>query len=522
MTPPNITYSAGLLLAGLFCLLVGYMVQQRKPYVPGSVPLIVFLFALSWWDITYSIFWAGLPGPTPFFWLDITYLGAVTVPTAFLAFALQLAGLGEWLRRSLLAILFIEPLLVVLLLFTDPWHTLFFAGKRFDNSGMIIDAGPVFWANVAYSYLLLLAGLVLLVRKFFQSSGIYRRQLAVILAGVSLTWLNSIIFLVGLNPLPGADNTPFSFTLAALAFAFALVRYRLFELTPIARDALVEGMSDGVVVLDAQNRLVDLNPRAASLLAPGIPAPMGKSADQLFANWSGIPQALQDTRGSQIEITLEYDQLWLDVQVTPLHDRHGNFMGRLMVWRDISRLKQIQVELEELATHDPLTGLFNRRHFYQLAEQAMERSAANDQPLTLVMLDIDFFKQINDTFGHHAGDEALRMVARLCRASLRQEDIVARLGGEEFALMLDDTTLDQAVQLADRLRLTISANHFSVEGQQSACITASLGAATWQPPAETLDNLMRRADQALYASKRAGRDQVTAWHTGLPPTASFD
>ena len=213
MSPPDIAYSTVLMVAGMICMVAGVLVLQTRRTASGSIPLGVLMFALSWWDLTYSLFWADAPAPYPNFWLYVTYVGAVIVPPALLFFAMQLSGMHDWLKTPFLLILCIEPLLVLTALFTDPWHDLFFAGRETQGIGMILRGGPVFWMNVIYSYLLILIAVVVLIRRFLQTEGMYKKQIGVVLIGVGFPWLNSFIFVLGFSPFPNADNTPFSFSI---------------------------------------------------------------------------------------------------------------------------------------------------------------------------------------------------------------------------------------------------------------------------------------------------------------------
>ena len=163
-------------------------------------------------------------------------------------------------------------------------------------------------------------------------------------------------------------------------------------------------------------------------------------------------------------------------------------------------------ELRTRAITDPLTGALNRRRFLELLTTELERSKRYGEPLSAIMLDIDHFKDINDGFGHAAGDEALRAIVRVCGAALRAHDILSRYGGEEFACILPSTDLEGARMLAERLRADIESCR-PLPDEERAHITASLGAAE-ALPAESPDSLIVRADQALYAAKRAGRNRV--------------
>ena len=508
MTPPNIFYSTALLTAGICCFIVGLLVLQRRPFTPGSIPLMVFLLAMCWWDISYGIFWGGVMKPSPYFWLDISYIGVVIVPATFFIFAMQISGRQEWLKTPLLIGLYVEPLLVLILMWTDPWHNLFFAGKRLLNTGMILNAGPVFWGNVVYSYLLLLITFILLVRRFMTTSGIYRRQLGVVIAGAGVTWLNSFIFVTGLSPFPNADNTPFSFTIAAFAFAFALLRYRMLDLVPVARDTLIEGMSDGVLVLDTNNRIVDMNPEAEKLLSASSAGTIGRPVEEVFSPWAELVKTFVDVNQTRVEVPTSSDSnTYLDLQISPLFDKRKNFIGRLVVWRDISRLKQIQADLEKLATQDSLTHVYNRRHFYTLAEVEVHRSLRSQLPFSVILVDIDYFKSVNDKYGHKAGDEALIHFTNTCKQNLRKVDIFARFGGEEFVILLPEAGLNQAKETAERIRKIVENTILNIDEQQFK-ITASFGVSTFMNNSDTLELLLQKADKALYTAKSQGRNRV--------------
>lgn len=164
-------------------------------------------------------------------------------------------------------------------------------------------------------------------------------------------------------------------------------------------------------------------------------------------------------------------------------------------------------ELERLATTDDLTGLCNRRHFLALAEDERRRHAHKYKPLALLILDIDVFKSINDRFGHDVGDAVICHVANVCREELRGFDILARIGGEEFVTLLPDTTGEQAVMLAERVRQRLEASAFVVDGADVR-VTASIGVSEGGAQSECIGDLMKRADQALYQAKREGRNRV--------------
>jgi len=173
------------------------------------------------------------------------------------------------------------------------------------------------------------------------------------------------------------------------------------------------------------------------------------------------------------------------------------------------RTFRLELELEVLATRDSLTGVNNRRSFMQQAEHELERTRRNGRPVSLLMLDIDRFKSINDTHGHPMGDEVIRTLARTCQGALRSVDVLGRLGGEEFAIVLPETHAEGALRVAERLRQLIAETSVPLEAGGALTFTVSMGVAEWRP-GEGLDHLLSRGDQALYAAKNTGRNKVCA------------
>jgi diguanylate cyclase (GGDEF)-like protein len=172
-------------------------------------------------------------------------------------------------------------------------------------------------------------------------------------------------------------------------------------------------------------------------------------------------------------------------------------------------LERMNAELHTLATRDSMTGLYNRRHLLEAGEREMRRAQRFEHPLALMIIDIDFFKRVNDTWGHIAGDQVIRAVADCCLEQTREKvDIVGRIGGEEFAFVLPETTLHNTLALAERLRECIAAKEIPLNDGTTLSVTVSVGVAALKPPLTSLNELMVCADRALYRAKRAGRNQV--------------
>jgi len=159
---------------------------------------------------------------------------------------------------------------------------------------------------------------------------------------------------------------------------------------------------------------------------------------------------------------------------------------------------------------DGLTGLFNHRYFQEQLDSEIRRTARNNAPLSVILTDIDFFKKVNDTYGHPAGDAVLRSVADIIRSRIRETDIAARYGGEEFAVILTNTDSIGAKRFAEELRLAIQKEPFNVDGQE-IMVTLSLGIASIPAEASSKEELIDRADQSLYFAKEHGRNRAVRW-----------
>lgn len=202
----------------------------------------------------------------------------------------------------------------------------------------------------------------------------------------------------------------------------------------------------------------------------------------------------------------------IDISISShaLYDHDGNFAGVEGIYRDVTHRKNLERELHRLATTDMLTGIANRRAFLETAESAYAHSCHSGEPLTLLMLDLDHFKTINDRFGHLEGDRALVAFAQSIKSQLRASDAVGRLGGEEFGVLLPVTTLAEGLEAATRILHSVRALQLSNDTDQAYRITTSLGLGAFRQSDRSLRDMLDRADKALYLAKRRGRDQIAS------------
>ncbi len=171
---------------------------------------------------------------------------------------------------------------------------------------------------------------------------------------------------------------------------------------------------------------------------------------------------------------------------------------------------QLFYEVRMLAITDDLIGLYNRRHFYELGEREFTRAGRYRHPLSVIMIDIDHFKEVNDNFGHYTGDEVLKEIARRCQKVIRKTDIIGRFGGEEFCILLTETDMEGAVKVAENLRQEIAGEPVVYRDQGEINFTASFGVSSFKDTIPNFNGLMEEADRALYEAKQKGRNRVEA------------
>lgn len=340
-------YSLILTISAVLCLItIGVIWGRRK--VRSATPLILLLSAIFVWSATYAVHWFLVESSSRLLWLDLTYLGVVAVPACLLIFVFSYTLRDHWLTKKTYLLLAIEPAITIILLFTDPYHGLFFGGKRLETATDIYAGGLWFYINLIYSYALILYALWLLFQLHAQTNHAFRRQTGILLTGMIIPFVGHLICMAGLKP-PDLDVTPLLFNLTALFFSYGLLNARLLDLIPIARTTLVETITDGMMVIDSLGRVVDINPAATRILDVGAKEAIGRLLDDVL---SGVPTAAIPPLGSQeaqteIEISAP-ERRYYDVRAIPLSKKPNLLAGHLLTWRDITLRKKDDFERESL------------------------------------------------------------------------------------------------------------------------------------------------------------------------------
>jgi diguanylate cyclase (GGDEF)-like protein len=355
-----------------------------------------------------------------------------------------------------------------------------------------------------------------------RAAAIYRGQALALVAAMLLPLAWNVIYVLRLAPALALDLTPVIFALSTVGVVWGLFSFRLFDVVPVARDMVLDGLRDGVVVLDSRNRVADLNPAAAQALGWTRRAALNQTAEAAFAAWPALVAAFvgQVPPPAELEVPGPSSQRWYELRLAVLADPYNRPVGQLVLLHDITDRKAVEDELRRLAVTDALTGLPNRRRFFEALKDEVRRARRYQTPLALLLIDFDDFKRLNDTYGHQAGDTALLALANVLRQTARESDVPSRQGGDEFALLLPHTGCIGAEVVARRL--LDAARGLRDPGGQPLGI--SLGGAELDPRGAAGDAqgeaLLARADRALYAAKQAGRGGVVIaagdWESEVP------
>lgn len=283
--------------------------------------------------------------------------------------------------------------------------------------------------------------------------------------------------------------------------------------------AMNETAHDAVIVIDSKDRIHFWNRAAETMFGYSRELAMGECMHALITleedrtkAWEGLKSFSQTGKGNVIDTVMEFTAVKKDGTLFPVERSVASFqMGG--EWfavgsiRDITERKKAEEALRELANSDPLTGLNNRRFFLQIASIEFENARRRGTALSFCMIDIDHFKMVNDSHGHDVGDETLKMVASVLKNNLRKTDVVGRIGGEEFAVLLSGTGMDEAVETAERLLDAVRGK--TVETcNKKVRVTVSIGVASMSQQTREVETLLKFADKALYTAKEMGRGRV--------------
>jgi diguanylate cyclase (GGDEF)-like protein len=515
MDSPLTAYIAITCVSGVLNLLLGfYVIMKRELDRKIAVIFVWGTAAKAIYSFSYAFSLTSSTLEQLRFWSVMQYFGMPFAPPLGLLFVLQYLGIR--VRKRTVIALLTMPVISLISNATNEWHHLHYKVYKIHESlgapYYDIEVGITYILNGSFMFVCMVASTYLLLSRWKDTAKEYRPQLFALVCAILIPMTVSFLYLMGVTP-TGIDPVPMVVGFSSILFWWAIVTSHLLSVVPIAKDTIFHSIGDGVIVLDKSGRMVEFNDGAGHMFRVLDRTMHGMPVQQVWSRLFRIAPELAPAKavGShELEVTLSgQENRFYQVRFSPLkRTSRSSIAGTVMIITDITQVKQLQHELERRAYYDELTQILNRRAFFERCETEYAWAKQTGDPFTIILFDIDYFKQVNDTYGHKAGDLSLIHVAQECRSCMKDNILFARYGGEEFVIALSGRSAAEGQAFAEQLRQRIESQPLVVDGKNIR-ITSSFGVAESSGSAEeSFSHLLHLADQALYAAKRSGRNQV--------------
>ncbi len=334
-------YALAAVIASLIAFaLTGVSIGRRNS--SGAKSLTAMMFAVGFWAAMYALEMAVSDPQAQVFWSKMQYFGITTVPVFWIIFALRFNNPSTKLTIPQVIVLFLLPLLTITLVWTNEAHRLIWPStvQVLVGNALITDYshGSMFWVHSGYSYVLLLAGTIALVRRAIAEKSLYRNQIALVVIGALIMWIVNLGYLLGLSPFPALDVTPFAFIISGFIFIFAFTRYNMLAIVSLDPGLILDGLTDGIMVLDPDHNVLFFNPSFRFITGISDLA-IGRKVFDVLPTWLTInPQFLEINAGKR-EMTARPEKATtelFEIQIVPLLDEREQLKGRILALRDVS------------------------------------------------------------------------------------------------------------------------------------------------------------------------------------------
>jgi|GEM_PF-2529725 len=374
-------YAHLLLFTAIFAFIAAIYAWRRQVN-SVSAPFIFLSLSIAEWTFFRALQISVVEIPAKILWAKFAYIGIATTPLFWFIFIMRYSQLFHWLTRRHIIAASIIPFLTIVIAATNEWRGLLWSNitpaSGTTGDPLVLTSGIWFSIHLTYNYIIIFIGVLTLLRMIRHAPPIHRRQVIGLIFGAVISWIANIIDLSELTPWRDVEITPLAITLACLIYAVILYRFQLLDLTPVARDVLIENMNDGVIVLDANNRIVDINSAARRLIGDAASPSQTKDIEEalnkrfdLVTRYKNVTTEARDTIGIN-----ESPPRYFDARITPLRDRDGQLTGRLIVLRDVSNLKQIEVEVLNQA-QEVAQRLAELQTIYDISQASASRLKLN-------------------------------------------------------------------------------------------------------------------------------------------------
>ncbi len=506
-----------LLATAFVCLVLGIAALRRRG-VYGAVSFFFLMLTITLYAVTYACELSSETIPAAMSWVRAEYLGFTLTPLFSWVFALQYGRLQQWVKRTV-PILAVFPAFFIMAAWIPRlrhllWISVSAAPRTASWEPLMLEKtyGPLQIFVSLYIFGLTIAAGVILLARISRSRQYHGSKVAAIVVAILAPLVGNLIFRLHLTRIPYLDWSALALGISGIALFWATFHYGLFNFAPLANRELVQHMTDAVIVLDTENHIISLNPSAERVLASPSRSVQDREAETVLQRWPGLSEWTAAATPGMREIG---GPPWFEARLSHITTGNDTIVGSLLVLHDITQRRHLEERLTEMAHHDELTGLPNRTLFDDRLDQALKLSSRTGNGVGLLFLDLDHFKNVNDTQGHHTGDAYLKETARRLLQAVRVTDTVARLGGDEFVVLLPDCPAPRAVAMVAQKIVLELGQPVIIEGLTIPCST-SVGT-VWSPADGAEANLLlQHADTAMYRAKADGGNTWRSWTAETP------
>jgi len=342
-------FVTALLIATTVLMLVMFVIVRTRSAIPGSRTFSLLVVSLMIWTLTSALEYSQLPPETKIFISKIQYLGITGAGPSMLLFISRFTRQDQWFTPRRLAAFAIFPALTFIVALTNEWHRLLWPSITPSETYpllLIYEHGPWFWVTVVYSYLMMVLISALILRAILRFPLGHVGQMRILMAGIAIPWIGNILYITNVLPIKGLDLTPLSFSLAGILYGVAYIRRNLFNIAPIAREVIVDGMAEGLIVLDINNRIVDINPAAIEMLDIDAGTVIGKSAHEVLAAHPDLLDLCENPLEKNVELILESGPVHnVETKISPLNEENGTLSGWIVLLHDITNRRSTEQAL---------------------------------------------------------------------------------------------------------------------------------------------------------------------------------
>ena len=416
-------FSVALLAITIISIALAVLILMRR-VSPGGVPFALLMMALAAWIFFCILEWGAIEQPLKVFWSKFEYLGITTMPPLYFIFAAEYSRFNKWITKRNIGLMFVLPLVTLVLVATNEQHGLIWSNiyPSPESAGdiLVYEHGLFFWIQSAYAYTLLMGGTVILIRSFLHLPRNQRHQIIILIIATLVPWLANLVYLAGFSPIKGMDLTPMSLVFTGSVLAFFIFRKQLFDIVPVASSIIIESMQDGVAVLDSNNVLIDINPAAKELTGLTDMDVIGKPIAEVLSKYPDIIERFRGVSQAQEEITIEgQEHRYVEVNISSLQDRKGDQTGRLIILRDITKRKHMEMLEQEQrsfteALSDTAAALNSSLNFNEVLDRILDnvgRVVPHDAA-NIALVDEDGFAHFVNVRGYqeHGSENDVRQL----------------------------------------------------------------------------------------------------------------